>query len=67
MIYWDTDDGIKRADMNNASVSQMEDFATGQADDPEGVSIDPVTGYVFGTHTMVAFGVKQKWQWALQR
>ncbi len=46
-IYWDTDDGIKRADMNNPSVSQMEDFATGQADDPEGVSIDPVTGYVF--------------------
>lgn len=46
-IYWDTDDGIKRADMNNPSVSQMEDFATGQTDDPEGVSIDPVTGYVF--------------------
>jgi PKD repeat protein len=48
MIYWDTDDGIRRADMNNATLTQMEDFVTGQAaQDPEGVSIDPVTGFVF--------------------
>ena len=48
MIYWDTDNGIRRADMNNATVTQMEDFVTGQAaQDPEGVSIDPVTGFVF--------------------
>lgn len=48
MIYWDTDNGIRRADMNSAVLTQMEDFVTGQAtEDPEGVSIDPVTGYVF--------------------
>lgn len=48
MIYWDTDDGIRRADMNSAVLTQMEDFVTGQAaQDPEGVSIDPVTGFVF--------------------
>lgn len=46
-IYWDTDDGIRRADLSNTSLTQMEDFATGQADDPEGVSIDPVSGYIF--------------------
>lgn len=47
-IYWDTDNGIRRADMSNPSVSQFEDFVTGQAaQDPEGVSIDPVTGFVF--------------------
>lgn len=48
MIYWDTDNGIRRADMNSAVLTQMEDFVTGQAsEDPEGVSIDPVTGFVF--------------------
>jgi hypothetical protein len=48
MIYWDTDDGIRRADMNSSVLTQMEDFVTDQGDeDPEGVSIDPVTGFVF--------------------
>lgn len=48
MIYWDTDNGVRRADMNNSTVSQYEDFVTGQGtEDPEGVSIDPVTGFVF--------------------
>lgn len=47
-IYWDTDDGIRRADISNSNVSQFENFVTGQgAQDPEGVSIDPVTGFVF--------------------
>jgi PKD repeat protein len=41
-IYWDTDDGVQRADLSNADVNQKEDFVTGQANDPEGVSIDPV-------------------------
>jgi PKD repeat protein len=41
-LYWDTDDGIQRADISNSDVNQKEDFVTGQADgDPEGVSIDP--------------------------
>lgn len=47
MIYWDTADGIRRADMNNTDVSQFEEFVTGQANDPEGISIDPVTHTVF--------------------
>lgn len=42
-IYWDTDDGIQRADLSNSDVNQKEDFVTGQVvGDPEGVSIDPV-------------------------
>jgi PKD repeat protein len=41
-LYWDTDDGIQRADLGNSDVNQKEDFVTGQANDPEGVSIDPV-------------------------
>lgn len=41
-LYWDTDDGIQRADISNSDVSQKEDFVTGQANDPEGVSVDPV-------------------------
>jgi len=42
-LYWDTDDGIQRADISNSDVNQREDFVTGQgAGDPEGVSIDQV-------------------------
>lgn len=42
-LYWDTNDGIQRADISNSDVNQKEDFVIGQsAGDPEGVSIDPV-------------------------
>ncbi|MFN8208070.1 MAG: PKD domain-containing protein [Bacteroidales bacterium] len=41
-LYWDTDDGIQRANLSDNTISQVEDFVTGQANDPEGVSIDPV-------------------------
>jgi PKD repeat protein len=41
-LYWDTDNGIQRADISNADPNQKEDFVTGQVNDPEGVSIDPV-------------------------
>jgi len=41
-LYWDTDDGIQRADISVTDVSQIEDFVTGQTNDPEGVSIDQV-------------------------
>lgn len=41
-LYWDTDNGIQRADLSSADVTQKEDFVTGQVNDPEGVSIDPV-------------------------
>jgi PKD repeat protein len=40
-LYWDTDDGVQRADISNSDVNQKEDFVTGQTNDPEGVSIDP--------------------------
>jgi PKD repeat protein len=47
LIYWDTDDGIQRADMTNTDVNQVEDFVIGQSNDPEGVSIDPVNRKIF--------------------
>jgi PKD repeat protein len=48
MLYWDTDSGIRRADMTNTDVSQFEEFVTGKgADDPEGMAIDPVTRTLF--------------------
>ena len=46
-LYWDTDSGIQRGDMGNADVNQLEDFVTGQANDPDGISIDPGTGTLF--------------------
>jgi PKD repeat protein len=42
MLYWDTADGIRRANLDDDDVSQYEDFVTGQSNDPEGVAIDPV-------------------------
>ncbi len=47
MLYWDTDNGIQRADISSSDVNQKEDFVTGQANDPEGVSIDPVNGKLY--------------------
>jgi PKD repeat protein len=41
-IYWDTSSGIQRADIDNTDVTQKEDFVTGQPNDPDGLSIDPV-------------------------
>jgi PKD repeat protein len=41
-IYWDTDSGIQRGDISNTDVNQKEDFVTGQANDPDGISIDPI-------------------------
>ncbi len=49
-LYWDTDDGIQRADISNTDVNQKEDFVTGQINDPEGVSIDPVHSKVYWTN-----------------
>lgn len=42
MIYWDTSDGVRRADMTSSVETQFEDFVTGQANDPDGVAIDLV-------------------------
>lgn len=41
-IYWDTGNGIQRGDLTNTDVNQKEDFVTGQANDPDGICIDPV-------------------------
>lgn len=46
-IYWDTSNGIRRADLDNDDVSQFEEFVTGQANDPEGVAIDPVNRVLY--------------------
>lgn len=41
-IYWDTSNGIQRADMNDLNLTQKEDFVTAQPNDPEGLDIDTV-------------------------
>ena len=46
-IYWDTGDGIQKADMTDADPTQKEDFVTGQSNDPEGVAIDPVNRVLY--------------------
>jgi len=46
-LYWDTDNGVQRADISNADPNQKEDFVTGQVKDPEGVSIDPVNNKLY--------------------
>ncbi|MEJ1237248.1 PKD domain-containing protein [Chryseolinea sp. T2] len=47
-LYWDTDSGIRKADMTNTDVNQFDEFVTGHsADDPEGMAIDPVSRTMF--------------------
>lgn len=46
-LYWDTSNGIRRANLDDDDVNQYEDFVTGQTKDPEGISVDPVTKTVF--------------------
>lgn len=41
-IYWNTSNGIQRADLDNTDLSQKEDFVTGQSNDPDGMAIDLV-------------------------
>ena len=41
-IYFDTSNGIQRADLNVTNLSQKEDFVTAQPNDPEGLGIDLV-------------------------
>jgi len=49
-LYWDTDNGIQRADLSSNDVNQKEDFVTGQANDPEGVSVDPINRKLYWTN-----------------
>lgn len=44
-IYWDTSNGIQSGDLS--STTQVEDFVTGQANDPDGLSIDPVNRVLY--------------------
>lgn len=39
-IYWDTSSGIQRGNIDDSDVNQVEDFVTGQSNDPDGLSID---------------------------
>lgn len=41
-LYWDTSSGIQRGNLDDNNVNQIEDFVTGQANDPEGIAIDGV-------------------------
>ena len=61
MLYWDTNDGIQRADITNTTVSQVEDFVTGQGTgDPEGVSVDPVNRRIYWTNYNDNVGIWMK-------
>ncbi|MFT3737764.1 MAG: PKD domain-containing protein [Breznakibacter sp.] len=46
-LYWDTDNGIQRTDLTTLTVSDKEDFVTGESNDPEGVSIDAVNNKLY--------------------
>lgn len=47
MLYWDTDDGIQRTDLSSSVQTNVEDFVTGQDNDPEGVSIDTANNKLY--------------------
>ena len=46
-LYWDTDNGIRFADMTNSTLNEFQDFVTGQSNDPEGTTIDAVNRVLF--------------------
>jgi len=46
-LYWDTGNGIQRGDMGSNDEAQFEQFVTGQANDPDGIGIDPVSRTLF--------------------
>lgn len=41
-LYWDTGDGVQRTNLSSTTLTDVEDFVSGQTNDPEGVSIDAV-------------------------
>ena len=57
-IYFSTGSGIQSADIGSTDVNQKEDFVTGQANDPEGVAIDPVTRKLFWVNYNGGIGSK---------
>lgn len=46
-IYWNTSTGVQRADLGNTDLLQKEDFVIGQANDPDGLAIDPISRKLF--------------------
>ena len=46
-LYWDTNDGIQRTNLSSTVETEVEDFVTGQTNDPEGVSIDPINNKLY--------------------
>lgn len=46
-IYWDTGTGIQRTNLTATDPNLREDFVTGQANDPDGICIDPIGRTMF--------------------
>ncbi len=46
-LYWSTSNSIQRTDLSSTDINAKEDFAIGQVNDPEGVSIHFATGKIF--------------------
>lgn len=47
MLYWSTNNSIQRTDIGTTDVNAKEDFVTGQANDPEGLSIHAPSGKLY--------------------
>ena len=57
-IYWDTSSGIQRGNLNDANVNQVEDFITGQSNDPDGLSVDVVNRKLYWINYNGDIGIK---------
>jgi PKD repeat protein len=57
-IYWTTGSGVQKADLSNSDVTQMEDFVTGQSNDPDGLSIDAINRKLYWVNYNGDIGVK---------
>ncbi len=57
-LYWDTSDGVQKGDLNNDDVNQKVDFVTGQANDSDGIAIDPVNRNLYWINYDGGLGVK---------
>ncbi|WP_229724467.1 PKD domain-containing protein [Winogradskyella forsetii] len=46
-LYWTTGNGVQRANIDDSDTTQIEDFVTGQTNDPDGISVDMVNRKVY--------------------
>lgn len=46
-LYWDTSSGIQCTSLSSSSVTDVEDFVTGQTNDPEGMAIDTANNKLY--------------------